>query len=232
MYYKKIGVVIADKDEYAPFVKTAGESAADMCEAETPFHSAIKFTCGKSEVLAIFCGIGKVNAASAAMYLADHGCEAILNFGLSGGLAGVKFGEFIVPGTFLEHDFDFTELGYKPCEKPGQEYIYNADEKLSAVLVASCGARITGAAVCGDRFISSTADKEFLIKTFSASSCDMETAAIASVCHFTKTPFAALRRISDGADDSAIEVYRDMNVNEGATLSETFMKCLKGVTNG
>ena len=193
---------------------------------------AIEFTCGKTGIITVFCGIGKVNAASAAMYLVDHGCEAILNFGLSGGLSGVNFGEFVIPSKFLEHDFDFTKLGYRPCEKPEQTYIYSADDKLSKMFAGFCGARIVGTAVCGDRFISSTEDKNMLIDTFSAQACDMETAAIASVCYITNTPFVSLRRISDGADDNAIEVYRDMNVNDGATLSETFMKCLKGVTNG
>ncbi|MBO4694104.1 MAG: 5'-methylthioadenosine/S-adenosylhomocysteine nucleosidase [Clostridia bacterium] len=231
MSYKKIGVIVADKDEYKPFVKTAEQSAVNVRTIETPFNSAMGFSCGNSEVMVVLCGIGKVNAATAAMYLVNSGCDALLNFGLSGGLAGVSLGEFIVPGKFLEHDFDLTGLGYKPCEKPGQDYIYSADEKLCDCFSSACKARITGTAVCGDRFISSNSDKEFLISTFSASSCDMETAAIASVCHITNTPFVSLRRISDGADDKATETYRDMNVNDGTTLSETFMKCLKGVTN-
>ena len=28
---------------------------------------------------------------------------------------------------FLEHDFDLTGIGYKPCEKPSQKYIYDAE---------------------------------------------------------------------------------------------------------
>lgn len=231
MSYKKIGVIVADKDEYRPFAESARDVYRNAHEISTPFASAIEFTCGGAEVIAVHCGIGKVNAASGAMYLADHGCEVILNFGLSGGLDGVSFGEFVIPRRFLEHDFDFTGLGYKPCEKPEQEYIYNADERLVKLFNSLCGAKITDTAVCGDRFVSSAADREFLIKTFSASSCDMETAAIASVCHITGIPFVSIRRISDGADDTAIETYRDMNKNDGATLSETFMMCLEGVTN-
>ena len=232
MPYKKIGVIVADRDEYMPFVKTVKESADNCKEANTPFPLAVEFTRGDCQITAILCGIGKVNAAAAAMYLVSRGVGAILNFGLSGGLSGVSFGEFIVPTRFLEHDFDLTGLGYKPCEKPEQTYIYTADKQLADIFSRFAGARITGTAVCGDRFISSNSDREFLIHTFGASSCDMETAAIASVCHISGIPFAALRRISDGADDNATEVYRDMNTNEGATLSETFMKCLKGVTDG
>ena len=227
MSYKKIGAIVADEGEYYPFFN----SVSGAVSVDTPFKDAFKFSCGKSEVYVLFCGIGKVNAAAGTMYLIDLGCECILNFGLSGGLKGVKTGEFIVPDKFIEHDFDLTPLGYKPCQKPGQEYIYYADKKLSDIFNSTGFVKLTGTAVCGDKFISDKETGEYLIKAFSATSCDMETAAIASVCFISKIPFAALRRISDGADEDAADSYRDMNTNEGITLGEAFIKCLKGVTD-
>lgn len=226
MHYKKIGVIVADKDEYKPFadaVKTAKPFV-------TPFKDAIEFTCGKTQVIALLCGIGKVNAAACAMYLVDSGCDLIFNYGLSGGLSGVKRGEYILPEKFLEHDFDLTPLGYKPCEKPRQKYVYNADGEIIKKLVL-LGFVSGGTAVCGDRFISSSKDSEFLIRTFAAKSCDMETAAIASVCDMAGVPFVSLRRISDSADDGAAASYNDMNNNkdEGMSLSAAFLKCLKTI---
>ncbi|MBO4733862.1 MAG: 5'-methylthioadenosine/S-adenosylhomocysteine nucleosidase [Clostridia bacterium] len=222
MLYKKIGVVVADRDEYAPFV-----SAIDNRRSvNTPFKSAVSFDFAGSEVTVILCGIGKVNAAACATYLCDSGCELILNFGLSGGLKETCRGEFILPESFLEHDFDLTPLGYKPCEKPEQTYIYSANKPLLDKISKAGFAKPGGTAVCGDRFICSKADREFLINTFCARSCDMETGAIASVCSMTGIPFISLRRISDDASDTATESYNNMNKNEGMTLSDAFLRCL------
>lgn len=227
MSYKKIGVVVADDGEYYPFL----ESVSDVVKMETPFRDAFGFSCGKTEVVALLCGIGKVNAAAGTMYLIDSGCDCILNFGLSGGLWEVACGDFVAPESFLEHDFDLTPLGYKPCQKPGQDYIYHADKQLTDIFCKTGFVKQTGSAVCGDRFISDNKSRDYLINAFSATSCDMETAAIASVCHMSNIPFASIRRISDSADDNAVKSYSDMNENEGITLCEAFIKCLKGVAD-
>ena len=136
-----------------------------------------------------------------------------------------------MPEKFIEHDFDLTVFGYKPCEKPRQNYVYEADKGVIKKLISLGIANNGGTAVCGDRFISSSEDREFLIETFAAKSCDMETAAVASVCDMAGVPFVSLRRISDSADDSATESYNDMNNNkdEGISLSEAFLKCLKTI---
>lgn len=225
MLYEKIGIVIADIDEYEPFLKTLSLKN----DYDTPFNNSVTFKLGKSQVYAVCSGVGKVNAAAATMFLITRGCEAIFNFGLSGELSGVRPGEFILPESFMEHDFDLTPLGYKPCEKPGQVYIYKADPDLIKIFNNKCGAGIKSLAVCGDRFISDTKTRDFFINEFSASSCDMETAAMASVCHLMGIPFLSLRRISDNASDDAAENYREMNRNEGGNLAETFISCLRSV---
>lgn len=223
MSYKKIGIVIADEGEYEPFCELIKTKTGQ----NTPFRKSMSFKMGRTPIIAVCCGIGKVNAAAAAMFLIDGGCDLILNFGLSGGPAGVKRGQLVFPDRFLEYDFDLTPLGYKLCEKPGQTYVYNADKSLICTLENKCNINRSSAAVCGDRFVSSSADREFLINTFSASSCDMETAAIASVCHLSGIPFLSLRRISDDAGESASDSYDNMNKNEGDTLAGAFLKCLE-----
>ena len=227
---KKIGVVVADKDEFSPLQQ-------QFCEFSPKDYSffsksGLSFNVGDLEVICVNCGIGKVNAASAAMHLADIGCDCILNFGLSGGISGVKREELVLPNRFLEHDFDLTNIGYKPCEKPGQEYIYTADNHLCSLFAYTLGIVAGGTAVCGDRFICSDADRINLKQTFQATCCDMETAAIASVCYDANVPFCSLRRISDDAGDEAVETYRDMNQNDGATLASLFKKCLLALAEG
>lgn len=221
---EKIGIVVADYDEYAPFVEAIKKYNPKQYHYFG--HKAISFCLGGSDVICINCGIGKVNAATAATHLADVGCTYILNYGLSGGISRVCRGEVVLPDRFLEHDFDLTGIGYKPCEKPSQKYIYDADAKLLEKAKSVIGECIGGTAVCGDRFICNATDRNFLRDTFCATTCDMETAAIASVCELANIPYLSLRRVSDDAGEDAYSNYSEMNTGEGKTLCEIFFKIL------
>ncbi|MBQ1279388.1 MAG: 5'-methylthioadenosine/S-adenosylhomocysteine nucleosidase [Acutalibacteraceae bacterium] len=226
----KIGVVVADLDEFLPLLDAV--KAYDAEQFDYYNRKAVRFYIDGCQIVCVHCGIGKVNAATAAMYLIQNGVNTVLNYGLSGGVSGVRRGEIVLPDRFLEHDFDLTAIGYKPCEKPSQKYIYDADSYISECILGAIGDLCRGTAVCGDRFICNSADRDFLSQTFGATSCDMETAAIASVCDMADIPFASVRRISDDAGESALESYRDMNINEGDTLSSIFIKCLIAVIKG
>ena len=203
----KIGVLVADEDEYVNFEKKFLEMGAQ--EKKGFFRKEHVLTLSNSVVTAVCFGIGKVNAAAAAMYLAMNGNDILVNYGYSGGISGVGKGSIMLCDSFLEHDFDLTAIGYKPCEKPGQEYIYTA--KITVIeRVKELFADIpVGRAVCGDSFISSNVKRDEMKNNFGAMSCDMETAAIASVCHQTDIPFISLRQISDDASDDADVAYKD-----------------------
>lgn len=61
-----------------------------------------------------------------------------------------------------------------------------------------------GLLVSGDRFVSTTAESEALQRELpDALAVEMEGAAMAQVCHDYGVPFAAMRTISDRADDAA-----------------------------
>jgi len=227
MKNKKIGIVVADYDEYTPFLESA---KVYNPQSYNYFNRlAVQFDIKNTGVVCINCGIGKVNAATAATHLADIGCTYILNFGLSGGISGVHRGEIVLPDKFLEHDFDLTGIGYKPCEKPSQKYIYEVDNKLLEKAQSAIGECVHGTAVCGDRFICNKNDSNFLRKTFGATTCDMETAAIASVCDMADIPYLSLRRVSDDAGEDAYANYSEMNTGDGQTLSEVFLKVLEAI---
>lgn len=227
MENKKIGIVVADYDEYAPFLESA---KVYNPQSYNYFNRlAVQFDIENTGVVCINCGIGKVNAATAATHLADIGCTYILNFGLSGGISGVHRGEIVLPDKFLEHDFDLTGIGYEPCEKPSQKYIYEVDNKLLEKAQSAIGECVHGTAVCGDRFICNKNDSNFLRKTFGATTCDMETAAIASVCDMADIPYLSLRRVSDDAGEDAYANYSEMNTGDGQTLSEVFLKVLEAI---
>lgn len=222
-----IGVIIADIDEYRPFVKATEKFSCKPFEMLG--KQGIEFNIGNARVCCNLCGIGKVNAAASAAYFVAKGYDIVLNFGLSGGLTKVKRGQLIIPDKFFEHDFDFTGLGYKPCEKPLQKYIYEPDERLVKIFAKCVGEYATGTAASGDCFVNSSEIAKRLIEDFGATTCDMETAAIASVCDMSGVPFLALRRISDDASEEAVDVYREMNTNfdSQTVLSDVFISALR-----
>ena len=221
MEFEKIGIVVADGDEYKALRNKV--TNGEFEELEILKREAHKFEIrtekGSVEVISILCGIGKVNAAAATVCLISMGCDVILNYGLSGGVNGIGRGEITIPDRFLEHDFDLQVLGYKPCEKPSQPtYIYKADDELLVIAKSVIKNAKCGTAVTGDSFICDDAVRLNLANTFGAMSCDMETAAIAYVCEYCDIPFLAVRRVSDDAGSDAKEAYREMNVSDETVL--------------
>ncbi len=225
--YKKIGVVVADDMEFKPLYEYFLKNGAK--ETTVFSRKTLTLKINNTECVAVFCGMGKVNAAALTAKLISDGCDAIMNYGLSGGLGDSCIGKFSIPSSFVEHDFDLTPLGYKMCEKPWQEYVYYADKKIIEEIKEILPDAVVGPAACGDKFITKKEDSDFLISTFDAKTCDMETAAIASVCDMTNTAFYCIRRVSDGADEN-VEAYRDMNINSGDVLFDNFYKLLDKIS--
>lgn len=223
---KKIGVVIADKDEFIPFAECVKK--LDFKTFNFFKRKGISLRLGGAEVTCLNSGVGKVNAAAACMHLIDSDCKIILNFGMSGGLHNKSLGGFLFPKRFIEHDFDLSLIGYKPYFKPEQTEFPFADSKLLEIAV-KMGFELSETAVSGDKFICDESLSRYLYESFNASSCDMESAAIAAVCNAAEVPFAALRRISDSADENAAKTHRNMNRLDNASLPEAFLIYLEQV---
>lgn len=228
----KIGLVIADDSEYAPIADYCLKNGGTECLLL--HHPAVCYTVDgetlQIELTAVYCGIGKVNAATVSAYLcATKDVKMIVNCGLSGGFPGLQVGDIVVGTGFVEHDFDLTPIGYQPGEKPGQVWFYKADMRFVNDLQKKYGCK-TGVMVSGDCFVSDSNKVKTLSERWNAVCCDMETAAIASVCHDFSIPFVSIRRISDGADDSAGGKYRNtiMDKQTWMTLSVKWIESLPG----
>ncbi len=226
----KIGVVIADECEYAPLrdMHLEGFKRSDFYKREGHTFEFSKDN-RKIVVHTILCGIGMTNAAAAATFLATEKCDIILNTGLSGGISGIAKNDFTVGDKYIEHDFDLTPLGYEPCQKPLQNYIYNGDSDLINLFTEIYPAIKVGVAVSGDSFVSDNAKRDFLKNSFGATSCDMESAAVAYVCENADIKYLALRRISDDAGDDATTSYTDMNELKEAVLLDLLFGAIKGI---
>lgn len=221
----KIGLVIADDMEYVAYEELLSSNLQENNFYGRKGHSYEIVVCNKKIIIdSILCGIGTVNAATAAMHLVNNGADVLLNYGLSGGISNVLRGEDVVGVSFLEYDFDLTCCGYKLCQKPAQEYIYNANEILCNIISNQGGGLKKANLASGDRFVSDPDLRDLLKNEFQINACDMETAAIAYVAHLTNTPFACLRRVSDDAGEEATDDYHDMNNKPMTDLPELLIK--------
>ncbi len=180
-------------------------------------------------VVAVLSRIGKVAAATTAAVLLDrYGARAVLFTGVAGGLgAGVSVGDVVVARELLQHDMDasplfprhevpLTGLTRFAADAPLSEALAGAAAEVLADLPAHLppearaefaldGPRLhRGLVLSGDRFVATAAESAALRAELpDALAVEMEGAAVAQVCHDWGVPFAAVRTISDRADDAA-----------------------------
>ncbi len=181
------------------------------------------------EVVAVLSGIGKVAAASTATVLIERfGVQRILFTGVAGGLGpGVKVGDVVVADSFMQHDMDASPL-FPRYEVPGcGTALFPADPVLMGAMARAVQATLAdlpkvlapgvvhtfalhdprlhqGLLISGDRFVATTGESQALQQALpDALAVEMEGAAFAQVCRAYGIPFAAVRTISDRADDMA-----------------------------
>jgi adenosylhomocysteine nucleosidase len=181
------------------------------------------------DVILVLSGIGKVAAATTATLLIERfKVSQIVFTGVAGGLAeNLNVGDLVVADSFLQHDLDVSPL-FPKYEVPSYGLAtFQADNKLAGELEQACAAVLgdlddvlstearaafslnnpqlhTGLLISGDRFVSTTAESQKLQQDLPlALAVEMESAAFAQVCHDYGVPFAAVRTISDRADDAA-----------------------------
>ncbi|MEO7392739.1 MAG: 5'-methylthioadenosine/adenosylhomocysteine nucleosidase [Ramlibacter sp.] len=164
------------------------------------------------DVVAVLSRIGKVAAATTATSLVERfKVDRVIFTGVAGGLAaGVNVGDVVVADSFIQHDLDASPI-FPKYEVPlygVSRFTTDAtltSELARAVMAALPGARLhRGLVASGDRFVSTTAESHALqVALPDALAVEMEGAAFAQVCRDYGIPFAAVRTISDRADDQA-----------------------------
>ena len=181
------------------------------------------------EVVAVLSRIGKVAAATTATTLIERfGVNRIVFTGVAGGIAPqVNVGDVVVAREFVQHDMDASPL-FPRHEVPLTGITrFLADPVLSNALAAAAPLALEdmlttlpasewldldlpnaqvhqGLIASGDRFVSQTVESQALQRELpDALAVEMECAAMAQVCHDYGVPLAAVRTISDRADDAA-----------------------------
>lgn len=180
-------------------------------------------------VEAVLSRIGKVAAATTATVLLERfGANTLIFTGVAGGLRhGVRVGDVVVATGFVQHDLDVSPL-FPRHEVPlygracfdANPHLLAQLTQASALVLAKAGQHLgqkamndfelnasqvhQGLVISGDRFVSTSAESRSLrLALPEALAVEMEGAAVAQVCFDYGVPFAAVRTISDRADDAA-----------------------------
>lgn len=171
-------------------------------KSDTKSIGGISVTHGKidrHEVYLSKCGIGNVNAAvNAYKVISAMHPDIVVNSGVAGG-AGIKIGSVLIADRVAY---------YNVWCGPGTEYGQADGCPLymlpSARILTAAGRLVdrqnvmTGLICTGDRFVSTPEEIAFIRSNFpEVKAVDMESAAIAHVCHMTNTEFGIVRVVSD-----------------------------------
>ncbi len=200
------------------------------------------FWCGRlhgQDVVAVLARIGKVAAATTATLLAERfKVRAVLFTGVAGGLGpDVRVGDVVVAREFLQHDMDASPIFPRHEVPLYSRSRFPADKGWADALVAAARTALPasriheGLVISGDRFVSTTAEARALQTELSdALAVEMEGAAFAQVCHDFGLPFAAVRTVSDRADDAAhgdfTEFVRTVASPHSAAIVEALLRTL------
>ncbi|WP_230977282.1 5'-methylthioadenosine/S-adenosylhomocysteine nucleosidase [Georgenia yuyongxinii] len=222
-------VIGAMEEEVRPFLAPAAQAGADVGAG----HARARLVAlGDTRVLLVRSGIGLVNAASATVHaLTTVRPRAVVSTGSAGGLAAVvRVGDVIVGDDYTYGFADATAFGYVRGQVPGMPVSYPADADLLGLARAGVlgdGTLRVGQMLSGDSFVTAANVTEVREAFPSALSTDMESTAIAQVCHSFGVPFLSVRGVSDLCGPAAGEDFH-LGVDEAASRAAAVVRAVVG----
>lgn len=207
-----IGIIAAMAEELEILLKDLTLDEKNT-KANMTFHKGKLY--GK-DVVAVVCGIGKVNSAVCTQILAsEYNVDKVINVGVAGGIGKEIYpGDIVIAENLVQHDMDTTAFGDKIGQIPRLDtFEFKCDEEMIKIAKQACEKisdlnSFTGRIVSGDQFVASLEKIQWLDKEFGAISCEMEGASIAQVCYLNSIPFVVIRSISDNANNGAHMDYQ------------------------
>lgn len=198
----KIGIIAAMSSE-------RGQLAALLEGARTERNGRYEYTVGRlggNTLYLMECGIGKVNAAVGAVELISRVApDAVVSTGVAGGIdTSVGIMDVVASSEIVYHDVWCGE-GNALGQVQGLPPVFKGNAALCrAAASLHAGTPVHLGLICsGDRFITDRAELDTIKGNFPTGlAVDMESGAIAQVCHLCGVPFISFRIISDtpGAD--------------------------------
>ena len=216
----KIGIICAGDEELSPFLPM-------IKDCKTVEKAMLKFYAGRIdsiEVIALFSGVCKVNAAIGTQLLVDlFSADMIINSGTAGGMdPGLDIFDTVISTEVCYHDVApdiLTEF------HPWMESVFfTADPKLirlsktAVKKIRPAGKVIWGRMVTGESFITDEG-RQKINQEFAPLTVDMETVSIAHVCYVNRIPFLSIRCITDTAEHSGLDNF-DENCAKASVIAK------------
>lgn len=184
-------------------------------------------------LIASACGTGKASAAAnTAGMLLTYKPDLMLNMGTAGAVSfAVKNKDVVIGTRVVQHDYDISEFGYEKNELCELKKVYlEADKRF-----AECAEKVSGnirihyGCVCsGDHLITTREQRNDLSARFDGLAAEMEGGAVAEVSELFGVPFALLKGISDGEEDTDSKSQFHENIGSVADIiGELLLKILE-----
>lgn len=204
----KVGIICAGDREVAPFIPLI-----EKCRVSE--KAMLKFYEGKIngvDIVTLFSGVCKVNAAIATQILIDtYRVDIIVNAGTAGGMnLELEIFDTVISTEVAYHDVaDNILTEFHPWMKTAY---FRADKELVDLSKVAIGKLkmshkvFWGRMVTGEAFISDEG-RQKINDEYAPLTVDMETASIAHVCYVNNIPFISIRSITDTAKCSGSDSF-------------------------
>ncbi len=218
--YRNIGLISATNTEFNILNNLLkGSGLTNLKEGNL---ADLKWITGLFEgkrIILVRSGVGKINAAATTQYLVDNfQPDIVINLELAGLLdQTLPQTSVIVTNSTQEWDTGIQKPVGDNTDYDTGDVIEKA-KKLDRRIV-------NGTIITGDTFITNPQQRDELQKKHNAVAVDMESAAIAKICHRNSVPFLIIKAFSDLADKNA-QVNLDKNFHHAVKASFSVLKKL------
>ena len=165
-------------------------------------------------------GVGKTNAAAAAMLAIARGADRLLNIGVAGGITPrAKIGSLWQIDRAVQYDFDLSTINGTS--------VGTLDEYQTPYFPLRTGRKFPAATLATADSFASGQDDMALLESLGAGVRDMEGAAIAHIAFAANVPCTMFKSISDNAREESVREYRENMLIALGTLSENLREILE-----
>ena len=228
----KIGIIAAMPEELLHLTQNLDKTQEVQVLGNTYYTGTI----GKTEVVLVQSGIGKVMSAMSVAVLADHfQVEVIINTGSAGALAeGIAVGDVVIADKLVYHDVDVTAFGCAYGQMAGQPLYFESDKNFITRIQENLSqveqTWHLGLIATGDSFIAGE-DKIANIKSHfpTVLAVEMEGAAIAQAAQALGLPFLVIRAMSDNANHEASISFDEFIIEAGRRSAQVLLAFLKAL---
>lgn len=207
---KKIGLVVAV--ELDAVLQKYGTPISDK------FHCGfriITYNAHGNLLYVINCNVGEIYAAAATQLLiSKFNVDAIVNFGVVGGLCeSMSLTKTCIVKDIVHYDFGIFENGVMSVKSHNSnnfdddDFYIHTNDKLRKIALDLYPDLKEVTCASGDKFVGDANEKRRIHNEYSADICEMESAGIALTCNLNNVPCIFIKTVSDAVSGGLDEFY-------------------------